>query len=520
MSAAGAKMAAVITRTRRACIAVFLALQLSPAAAANAGGWSAPRTLGSCVAAIGPRVAFPSESPSRPTGPGAVVWAADPRCPAASQPAAFALSEAALGRDDRPATVVQPVFDSAATALDAVGASRGRVAVAAMRAGSAPTLTLTQGKAPTALPAASLPATGELFSLARAYLGDAALATVEPGQTIAVRVERWFGSAFASPQRIPIGAAAMSALVATMDYRSDVLVAWQQNGAIYARMLRASGRTEPTQRVGPSAPNPQLRALVSDNDHGMIAWSSAEGSSSTSVRIAFSDAGVRFRGSRLVASFADPQGAARTPGSLALARLSTENVMLAWTDTDAGNFVVRAAPAVFAGTRPATLLSDPRSHSVLAGLAAGAAGEAVVLWRSDARGSPPGAAREELWAARTTIERHGRVGSRAAEVLAPAIGSAGVGVAVDPASDRAVAAWLTPGAHPSVEYAIGPGALGYRPRSLAVSATQTAGASHPYRIALAAAAAAAIAAVTLLVLRRRARARRGGGAGEGTAPRR
>jgi hypothetical protein len=512
MSAAGAKIAAVITRTRRACIAVFLVAQLSPAAAAYAGGWSAPRTLGSCVAAIGPRVAFPSESPSRPTGPGAVVWAADPRCPASSQPRAFALSEAALGRDDRPGAVAQPVLGAAATALEAVGASRGRVAVAATTAGPTPTLTLAQGKAPMPLPAVSLPAIGALFSLVRAYLGDAAVATVEPGQAIAVRVERWFGSAFAAAQRIPIGAAPVSALVATMDYRSDVLVAWQQNGAIYARMLRASGRAEPTQRVGPSAPDPQLRALVSDNDHGMIAWSSAEGSSRTSVRIAFSDAGVRFRGSRLVTSFADPRGAARTPSSLALERLSTENVMLAWTDAEAGNFVVRAAPAVFAGTRPAALLSDPRTQSLLAGLAAGAAGEAVVLWRSGPRGSAPDAARGELWAARTIIEPHGRVGSRAAEVVAPAVSSAGVGVAVDPASDRAVAAWLTPGAHPWVQYAVGPGASGYRPRSVPVAATQSAGASHPYRIALAAVAAAAIAAVTLLVLRRRAHARSGRGA--------
>ena len=46
------------------------------------------------------------------------------------------------------------------------------------------------------------------------------------------------------------------------------------------------------------------------------------------VRIAFSGAGVRFAGSRLVASFADPRGAGHAPGSLALVRLSTENVML------------------------------------------------------------------------------------------------------------------------------------------------------------------------------------------------
>jgi hypothetical protein len=381
---------------------------------------------------------------------------------------------------------------------------------------------LMQGRAPESLPLASLPATGALFSLARAYLGDSAIATLEPGPAIAVRVERWFGSAFGPPLRIPIDTAPVSALVATMDYRSDVLLAWQQNGAIYAHMLRASGRPEPTQRVGPSPRHPQLRALVSDNDHGMIAWSSAEGSApgSTSVRIAFSGAAVRFAGSRRVASYADPRGAGRAPGSLALERLSTENVMLAWTDAEAGTYVVRAAPAVFAGTRPSARLSDPSSQSVLAALAPGPAGEAVALWRSSPQGSAPDPARSELWAARTVIQRHGRVVSRAAEMVSQAGIGAGASVAVDPGGDRAVAAWVTAGLRPRVEYAVGPGASGYRPRSAVGKATQAAGAAHPVRIALAAVAAAAVVVVTILALRRRTRVRSVGGGGSGTRRRR
>jgi hypothetical protein len=531
MSAAVAKIAPVSARTLCASVAVVLASQASladgAAQGASSSGWSSPRPLSACAAAVGPHVAFPSESPTIPTGPGAIVWAEDPAC-AVGSPASTPLeiSLAALGPGERPAlSGSEPLPGRSKGGLAAVGASEGRVAVAATLRGngSSPALALLQGRATRPLGAGMLlSGKGPLFSLAHAYLGDAAVATVQPGVAIEVRVERYFRSAFEQPLRIPIGSAAVSALTATMDYRSDVLVAWQQNGAIYAHMLRASGRVEPTQRVGTSAPDPQLRALVSDNDHGMIAWSSAGGSSQgamTSVRIAFSGAGVRFAGSRLVTSFADPEGAGHAPSSLALVRLSSENVMLAWTDAEAGHYVVRAVPAVFAGTHPAARLSDPARQSVLADLAPGPAGEAVALWSASAGGSAFDPTRNELWAARTFIESHGRVGFGAPEMLAPAGPNAAPSLAIDPSSDHAVAAWLTLGAHPSVEWAAGPGASGYRPRTPAAAAQPGSG-THWLRIALAAAGAAAIVALMILALRRRAGARAAGGANTGMRRRR
>jgi hypothetical protein len=528
MSAVGGKIARVSARTLPASVAVVLAslasLAGSAAQGASGGGWSSPRPLSGCAAAVGPRVAFPSESPTIPTGPGAIVWAEDPAC-AGGSPASTPLdiSLAALGPGERPALNGSTLLPGPSTGgLAAVGASEGRVAVAATLRGNgfSPTLALLQGRATRPLGAGTLlSGKGPLFSLAHAYLGDVAVATVQPGIAIEVRVERYFRSAFEAPLRIAIGAARVSALAATMDYRSDVLIAWQQNGAIYAHMLRASGRAELTQRVGPSAPGPQLQALVSDNDHGMIAWSSGGGpapGARTSVRIAFSGAGVRFAGSRLVASFADPEGRGHAAGSLALARLSTENVMLAWTDAEAGHYVVRAAPAVFAGTHPAARLSDPAGQSVLDGLAPGPASEAVALWSASVGASAFDPTRNELWAARTFVERHGRVGVGAPEIVAPAGPNAAPSLAIDPASDHAVAAWLILGAHPRVEWAAGPGASGYRPQ-IAEPTAQPGSGTHWPRIALAAAAgAAAIVALTILALRRRAGARGGGGANTGT----
>jgi hypothetical protein len=518
MSAGDGKIAPVITRTLRACVAIFLAGQASAAMGAIAGAWSVPQTLSTCAAPLAPRVAFPSESPSIPTGPGAITWVEGTGCGAPRRGAGPTLGVAALGRDDRLTPATSQPLSGSPSGLDAVGASKGSITVAATLAGASPIVELFEGAAPRPLPVARLPSPGGPVSLAHAYLGDSALATVGPGPVIAVRVERYFRSSFGRPLRVPIGPGPVSAVVAAMDYRSDVLLAWQQHGAIYAHMLRASGRAEPTQRVGAAAPDPQLRALVSDNDHGMIAWSTAAGpapSARTSVRIALSGAGVRFAGSRLVASFPDPQGVARGPGSLALVRLSTENVMLAWTDSEAGTYVVRAAPAVFAGTRPAATLSDPSAQSVLCDLAPGPAAEAVALWRS----SPSlDGGRTQLWAARTLIERRGRVGARAAEIVAQAAAT-GASVAVDPSSDRPVAAWRTLGTRPRVEYAVGLGASAYRPRPPA-AVIGHASSPHPLRIVLAAAGAASIAALIALALRRRAVGRRAGDGRTGTRRRR
>jgi hypothetical protein len=532
MSAASAKIAPVSARPLCASVAVVLASQASLAGGgaqgASSSGWSSPRRLSTCAAAVGPRVAFPSESPTIPTGPGAIVWAEDPACaggPTQPTQTPLDISLAALGPGERPALTGSAPLPGASTGgLAVVGASEGRVVVAAAlrRNGSTPALALMEGRATRPLGAATLlSGKGPLFSLARAYLGDAAVATVQPGVAIEVRVERYFRSGFEAPLRIPIGPSPVSALAATMDYRSDVLVAWQQNGAIYVHMLRASGRAEPTQRVGTSAPGPQLKALVSDNDHGMIAWSSGGGPSPgarTSVRIAFSGAGVRFAGSRLVARFADPEGAGHAPGSLALVRLSSENVMLAWTDAQAGHYVVRAAPAVFAGTHPSARLSDPAAQSVLADLAPGPAGEAVALWSSTPDGSAFDPTHNELWAARTFVERHGRAGAGAPEILAPPGPNAAPSLAIDPASDHPVATWLTLGAHPGIEWSAGPGASGYRSASPAAAA-QPSG-THWLRIVLAGAGAAAIVALMILVLRRRAGARAAGGANTGLRRRR
>src|SRR5262249_32620794 len=147
-----------------------------------------------------------------------------------------------------------------------------------------------------------------------------------------------------------------------------------------------------------------------------------------------------------------------------LIRLSTENVMIAWTDVEHGHYMVRAAPAVFAATRPSARLSNPDGQAVLAGLAAGPVGEAVALWKSaPGTGSGLDQRRRELWAARTFIKPHDRPAFHRPEIVASAGPTLLPSVAVDPADDRAVAAWLRPAPEPRIEYAVGPDAGRYNP---------------------------------------------------------
>ena len=468
--------------------------------------WTAPRVLARCAVAGGPEVVFPSEAATRPIGDGAISWFSDP-APCGSRSGHRGVSVAVLGSADRAIlTGVQSFGDQSGPALAAIGATRGRIALAAGGGSGGTAVRLLQGYAsdPSAWPPV-LVGPSTQFALVRAYLGDVAIASAAPGPSIAVLLERFFQSRFGRPRSIAIGAGAVTALTAAMDYRSDVLVAWQQDRSIYACMLWISGRTGPCQRVGPSAARPQIDAVVSDNEHGMIAWSSTDVTSTstptTRTYLSLSAAGVRFRAPRTLASFADPERLGRHPGSIALERLSTENVILAWTVLEGGHYLIRTAPAVFAGSRPSRILSERRSQAVLDGLATGPAGEAVALWRTAPR-LPGGALnmhRAEVWAARASIASRAGIALSDTQMIAAAGQNVAPAIAVDPANDRAVAAWLVLGAGGRIEYAVGAGSSAYRPRPKAAAAGLPPAGPHRLRIALAAAVAAVMTACLVAV---------------------
>src|ERR1700730_3983168 len=182
--------------------------------------WSAPTVLAECRLASRPRVAFPSEGPAKSTGAGAILWASDPApCGSTSlRSAPWGLSIAVLGSTDRPTVVrTQSLGRASPTSVAAVGASFGRVAIAAASATHGPAggaIALLQGR--TARPdwqrqtvRSNLPP-----ALAHAYLADVAIAAVAPGPKIEVRVERHFQLDFGGARSIAIQNGAVSALTA------------------------------------------------------------------------------------------------------------------------------------------------------------------------------------------------------------------------------------------------------------------------------------------------------------------
>jgi hypothetical protein len=160
--------------------------------------------------------------------------------------------------------------------------------------------------------------------------------------------------------------------------------------------------------------------------------------------------------------------------------------MLAWTERRGGRYRVLAAPAVFAATRPPTVVSAPGEQAALAGLAAGPDDEAIVLWRR--LGADPTRWSEgSLRAAQANFAAHDRV------VLRPAAQVSGEGspvqpaVAVNPGDDHAVAAWL---GRKGVQYAVASGNATYRPHAYVPPASSSS--SHPI--------AAGVAGLLLLII--------------------
>ena len=388
--------------------------------------WATPATVTGCGSSSPAQVGFPASSPTTPTGPGAIVCA-------------DRTGELALAPlfGDQPATI-RPLSTVATTRYTAPFAitttGSGRIVVAGSIGRGA---TLTEGRATSSTFSAPVPLGGPSSPLAlgRAYLGDTAVASLVNG-AIAVRVQRHFQAAFGRAVKVSSRRGPITALYVTLDYRSDALVAWEQGGSIWARELRANGRLQPLQRVGASAPHPQLQAVVSDDNRAIVSWASSVGAA-TQVWMSISAPLVRF-GARpqLLEAFLDPSAARLPDGSLRMTRLSTEGVLIAWTGEEAGRHVVRAAAVGLDGVKPVATISDSATDSVLSDVAPGPHGDAVAIWTATAPAS------------RVIAAARGVVGAAARATFGPpeavaALDRAGgaVSVAIDPGSDMAIAVW-------------------------------------------------------------------------------
>jgi len=483
------------------CAAV---LQWLPAGAAHAEGtagagkWSRPATLSDCPGAGRPQVVFPSDKPTRGTGPGAIVWSASPPCPGGA-----GVRVAAIGPEDVPGPPTEPRTAAGAAIVlrgpvAATAGPYGRIVIAAASA-APPTipaagLLLTEGPAggPFAAPiAAGLAASP--FALTTAYLGDVALVSMggarrgglahrrgnarrgelarprgkagragsvqrvlaaqrrgeaEPTGGLRLRVQRHHANRFAAPVQVSAGwGAPIEALAVALDFRSDALVVWARRGSVYARELPATGAPHRVERLGAVGRGPasgaRIAAVLSDDDRAIVAWSDRRGGR-TSVYVSRSQAGVRFGSPRLLESFSDPSDLPSYKDSPQIVRLSSESVMMAWTGAENGHWVVRTAAIDLNGVSVPSTISPPGSDALLAALAPGPDDEALALW-TEPQPTPtgPNLGWQAIFAARGIDASPARTIFAAGEQVAPPGPNSDATVAVDPDSDRAVVAWRT-----------------------------------------------------------------------------
>jgi len=407
--------------------------------------WSEPASLGGCAGAESPWVVFPSDSPRHSTGAGAIVWSTGAQCAGEEGVLVATIGSHDVPLTPAPARVAGGGEIALRDPLEAAGAPHGDIVIAGSAPPGAPPGGLfTEGHAtgPFSRPLATAGPASPV-ALDTAYLDDIAIASPVPGSGVALRVQRHMASAFAGPVAAsPTGPGPVESLRVALDYRSDALVVWRAAGAIYARYLPASGRAHPIERLGGAGPEPEIAALASDDGRGIVAWAD-RATSDTSIYLDISAVGARFGRPRLLERFADPDGLASPNGSPSLVRLSSETVMIAWAGSAQGRWVVRTAPVYTNGLQSVNTISATGADALLAALVPGPRDDAFVLWTEPQRTAQglASTSRQAIFAARGTDERGGVSVFGAPEQLAPAGPNGDPAVAVDPDSDRAVAAW-------------------------------------------------------------------------------
>jgi hypothetical protein len=548
-------------------------------------GWSAPAQPGGCAAALAtpvtfvtpaaPLVVFPASGPTTRSGPGALLWSAPRGCAARGGGGLSAeVLGATLAADDLPeparplsetgvgfATLAaatgtaagQVVLSGPARSHRAPGAgtgvpAAGRTAAAFAEGGTVGAFTegLTVG---TFAPARPLGGPAVPVAASSAYLGDAVLASPararRGGWEIAVRVQRHYSSALGPPRLVPAGPDPPVAVAAAMDYRAEVLLVWAAGAGVYARVLAPSGALEPVRRlgtIGTGSPDSEVRALLSDDGHAIVAWRSQAaapgGGARTAIELSFFETGAAAAPSPPAPSpplqverFRDPPGWVPPAGSLRLVRLSSEAVMMAWTGLAAGRSVVRASPVslrrgawapVIVSGSPSTRGEDAvlvsaspsvRGDAVLADLVPGPHAEALALWSAAPRlpRGGPGRAGPDPWAllaARGHYAGHGEVAFEAPETVAPPGPNGPPAAAFDPRTGQALAAWVvsTGGARPGegrIMYALRAAGPASAPPPVGAHATRAhaATAVSPLAVALAALALLLLLAVAAVLMR-------------------
>ncbi len=411
-----------------------------------AGPWSAPVVAGGGAVA-GPRVTFAS------SGEGAITWSV-----AGGGTRELALSAPGRTAGTSHAAHPLPPLGLRGLPLQSVDAATADGSGRVILAGGLAPLSAGVTAALEASPAGPfgrprpLNRSGGPVALASYETGTVAFATAVPlgaAERVVLRLQPAGAAALGAPVDLAALPGTVTAVAAGLDWRGDALVAWQQDGRIYARERRTSGLLGPLQMLGASSGGPRLGALISDDGRGIVAWTdetapTRDEPKTARTRLSISAANLHFTGSSVVDAWSEPPELALGPGAMRLVRLANGRVVLGWTGLRAGDLVVRVAPVTLGGLHPAVTLPQAGRDAELADLAPGRRGEVLALFTATGPGNPLGAP-AEIEAAVGVDGGTGQARFALAEPVAAAAADSDPVASFEPIGDRPVVAWRTGG---------------------------------------------------------------------------
>jgi hypothetical protein len=288
-----------------------------------------------------------------------------------------------------------------------------------------------------------------LVATANGYIGDADVATVSRttsgANEIALFVQRHYATSFARPVYLAAGSTPITALALGMDFRADTIVAWSSGGEIWSRWVTNHGHMGSIQRLGPSGADPQISAVLSDDDRAFVAWTDEPPlgvSGTTRVYLDHSAIGVVFKPTSPLEHFTEPADERLGPGAVALERLSGEGLAFVWPTMVEDRYAVEAAGLTSHQLLAPSVLSLTGSDVRLGAVATGPTDDVVAILEVAPRLAAGGfdLTQQALYAARSGTNHQG-FGFDALEPVAAAGPNTDPSLAIDPASGRALAAW-------------------------------------------------------------------------------
>ena len=161
--------------------------------------------------------------------------------------------------------------------------------------------------------------------------------------------------------------------------RGQVAFAWRSGKAVFARVLTASGRLLPQQRLGSTERATTIKVAVAESGEALVAWGALPRPvGATKVRVAFKAPGVRFSPARMLD--ANASGGFMSAVDLQAA-FAGGRAIVAWGARQNDKTSVRVQLLGLEGAPLArTTVSPPDVTAWLSGLAADRSGTIVVAW--------------------------------------------------------------------------------------------------------------------------------------------